>query len=209
MRNTILALLLAMFAPNALAEVRDSAANGFTTVNEVVIAADRAAAWKAAVHGIGQWWSSDHTVSGDAGRLSIEARPQGCFCEHLGGDAGVVHMTVTMVYPEVVLRLTGGLGPLGLMGVEGNMTWEFEDADEMTRVVFTYAVGGYRAEGLDGMADIVDSVIGELLLRLKAYIETGDPEVPYRNSSGMENEGWFAVQDIEVIDEEKPRFFTN
>ena len=40
-------------------------------------------------------------------------------------------------------------------------------------------------------------------------IETGDPETPYRNSSGMEGEGWFAIQDIEVIDDESPRFFTN
>ncbi len=40
-------------------------------------------------------------------------------------------------------------------------------------------------------------------------IETGDPEVPYRNSAGGENESWFAIQDIEVIDEERPRLFTN
>lgn len=40
-------------------------------------------------------------------------------------------------------------------------------------------------------------------------IETGDPEAPYRNSSGMENEGWFAVQDVEVMDDESPRLFTN
>ena len=40
-------------------------------------------------------------------------------------------------------------------------------------------------------------------------IETGDPDVPYHNSTGGENESWFAIQDIEVIDEEHPRFFTN
>ena len=39
-------------------------------------------------------------------------------------------------------------------------------------------------------------------------IETGDPEVPYRNSSGGENESWFAVQDVEVIDD-GPRLFPN
>ncbi|MEX0747446.1 MAG: hypothetical protein WD275_05545 [Rhodothermales bacterium] len=32
-------------------------------------------------------------------------------------------------------------------------------------------------------------------------IESGDPEVPYRNSAGDRNEGWFAVQDIQVIEE--------
>jgi hypothetical protein len=81
---------------------------------------------------------------------------------------------VTFVNPGIVLRLTGGLGPLGLMGVGGNMTWEFFDAEEGTRVRFTYAVGGYRAGGLGAIALPVDYVIGEALQRLKAYIETGD-----------------------------------
>ena len=40
-------------------------------------------------------------------------------------------------------------------------------------------------------------------------IETGDPEVPYKNSTGTENESWFAVQDVEVIDQDKPRLFSN
>lgn len=35
-------------------------------------------------------------------------------------------------------------------------------------------------------------------------IESGDPEVPYKNTAGEENEGWFAVQDIQVIKEGLP-----
>lgn len=160
----------------SLAEVADAESSGFTTINETTIDESRAAVWQAAIHNIDQWWSSDHTISGEASRLSITAKPQGCFCELLGQDAGVVHMTVTMVHPEVIVRLTGGLGPLGLMGVNGNMTWEFEDDDDQTRVKFTYAVGGYRPGGLDGIANAVDGVIGEALLRLKAYIEKGDAD---------------------------------
>lgn len=160
----------------SIADVVDSNANGFTIVNETTIGAPRAEVWLSAIKNVDQWWSSDHTVSGDARRLSISAKPQGCFCEHLGEDAGVVHMTVTTVIPEVVLRLTGGLGPLGLMGVNGNMTWEFDEVDENTGVKFTYAVGGYRPDGLDGMANAVDRVIGEALLRLKAHVEKGDAE---------------------------------
>ena len=178
MRKTILATLLIACVPVASGEVRDAAANGFTTVNEVVIAADRAAVWQAAVHGVGQWWSSDHTVSGDASRMSIDASMQGCLCESLGEHAGVVHLSVTMVNPTVLLRMTGGLGPLGLMGLDGNMTWEFEDAEDGTRVRFTYAVGGYSPSGLDTIAPAVDGVIGEALSRLKRYIETGCPEEP-------------------------------
>ena len=46
-------------------------------------------------------------------------------------------------------------------------------------------------------------------LALVVNIETADPEVPYRNSSGTENEGWFAIQDLEVIQDEGPRWFVN
>ena len=169
-------ILISTFATAASAEVTDSAPGGFTTVNQVIIKASREQAWQAAIKDIGKWWSSDHTVSGDASRLSITPVPQGCFCERFGTGTGVVHLTVTMVNPGVVIRLTGGLGPLGLMGVNGNMTWEFETVDAGTKVKFTYAVGGYRPEGLDEIAGPVDFVIGEALARLKAHIETDDPE---------------------------------
>jgi hypothetical protein len=169
-------VVLVLLAPHATAEVTNSAANGFTTVNEVVIADGRAEAWVAAVGKVGSWWSSDHTVSGDASRMSIKPEMQGCFCESLGEQAGVVHLVVTMVNPTHLLRMTGGLGPLGLMGVDGNMTWEFEDVEGGTRVRFTYAVGGYRVGGLNEIAPAVDFVIGEALGRLKAYVETGNPE---------------------------------
>ena len=168
--------VLALNVSGAFAEVTDAGVGGFVSVHEVIIDASRQDSWKAAIEDIEIWWSSDHTVSGDASRLSITAVPQGCFCEDFGAGAGVVHLTVTMVNPGVVIRLTGGLGPLGLMGVNGNMTWEFDDADEGTKVRFTYAVGGYHPEGLDTMAEPVDFVIGEALARLKAHVENGDLE---------------------------------
>lgn len=163
-------------APVSFAEVQDAAPNGFTTVHTVQIAASRLDAWNAAIGEVGQWWSSDHTVSGDAANLRIDPQLLGCFCEQFGPNAGVVHLTVTMLNPTVLLRLTGGLGPLGLMGVDGNMTWEFADSEDGTSVRFTYAVGGYRAGGLEELAGPVDYVIGEALMRLKAFVETGDPD---------------------------------
>lgn len=178
MRNPVfIALILSVVTcGHAAAAVLDAEAGGFTSVNKATIAASRKAVWQAAVEEIDQWWSSDHTISGEASRLRIDSRPQGCFCEDLGEGAGVVHMTVTMLNPTVLLRLTGGLGPLGLMGVDGNMTWEFSDVAGGTQVTFTYAVGGYRPGGLDTIASPVDDVIAEALLRLKAHIETGNAE---------------------------------
>jgi len=176
MRKTMLVTLLALTATCASAEVSSSAANGFVTVNEVVVADGRAETWVAAVSQVDRWWSSDHTVSGEASRLSIKPEMQGCFCETLGKKAGVVHLVVTMVNPTHLLRMTGGLGPLGLMGVDGNMTWEFEDVEDGTRVTFSYAVGGYSEDGLEKIAPAVDFVIGEALGSLKSYVETGNPE---------------------------------
>jgi uncharacterized protein YndB with AHSA1/START domain len=164
--------LLYTAAEPAAAEVVAASSTGFLVEQEVVIAAERADVWRAAVDEVGSWWSDQLTISGDASRLSIEARPMGCFCESLGGDDGIAHLVVTSVSSNVMLRLSGGLGPLGLMGVSGNMTWEFFDADEGTRVRFSYAVGGFSPDGLDNLAEPVDAVIGDALGLLQAHVES-------------------------------------
>ncbi len=165
-----------MAAPRLSAEVLDASAVGFSTRHTVVIAAPRSEVYRRLVADVGQWWNPDHTVSGNAENLYIEPRAQGCFCEVLGSDAGLVHMTVSFVNPGVMLRLSGGLGPLGLMGVAGNMTFEFDEVDSGTSVTLRYAVGGYRPDGVDALAPAVDAVLVEQLERLKAYVESGTPE---------------------------------
>jgi hypothetical protein len=162
-------LVLGAFANNATAEVIDADKHGFSLVHETIVKADRATAWIAAVENIDKWWNAEHTISGNAALLTIDARPLGCFCEETGG--GVVHLLVTTVSPDVNLRMTGGLGPLGLMGVNGNMTWEFFDHEEGTRIRFSYAVGGYSPDGLDTISGGVDYVIGDALQRLQAYLD--------------------------------------
>lgn len=74
-------LLLVSLADFAGAEVLDAAANGFTVRHTVAVDAERMAVWNAAIDDVGAWWSSDHTVSGDAANLSITATVPGCFCE--------------------------------------------------------------------------------------------------------------------------------
>ncbi len=167
----ILALMFVSICANG--EVLDAAANGFTVKHSIVIEAQQSVVYGSAVDNISQWWDSDHTISGDAGNLYISAEPHGCFCERLGPNAGLIHMTVTFVNPGVMLRLTGGLGPLGLMGVNGNMTWEFEEHDNGTLVTLNYAVGGYLDGGLDAVASAVDGVLIEQFERLKKLVETG------------------------------------
>ncbi len=169
-------VLIALLLPlSAAAEVVDVGPDGFKVEHETYIEADRAAVWRAALD-IGSWWSDDHTISGDAGRMSIDPRPMGCFCEMLGPTDGVAHLTVTTVSTNSMLRMTGGLGPLGVMGASGNMIWEFSDVEgeDMTFVKFSYAVGGYYEGGIASMAEPVDFVIGEALNRLKQHVLTGD-----------------------------------
>jgi len=156
------------------AEVLDSAPNGFTVKNSVVIPADRIAVYQAAMTKVSSWWSSDHTVSGDASNLYMDARVLGCFCERLGEGAGLVHLTISFINPGVLVRFNGGLGPLGLMGVAGNMTWEFETVDQGTLVTIEYAIGGYMPGGLDVVAAPVDGVLFDALARLDAFIQDGD-----------------------------------
>lgn len=168
-------LLAAGMSAGARPEVLDAETNGFTIRHQVLIEADRFSVYGAAVASVGEWWSSDHTVSGDSANLYIDARVSGCFCENLGENAGLVHMAVSFVNPGVIMRFTGGLGPLGLMGVAGNMTWEFDEAETGTVVTLQYAVGGYMPGGLDTVAGPVDGVLIEQMTRLKAFVETGSP----------------------------------
>ncbi len=156
---------------NAYGEVLDAAPGGFTISHQTEVSAGRIEVYNAAVNNIGDWWGDDHTLSGDAGNMYIEARTQGCFCERLGDTGGVVHLVVTFVNPGVILRLSGGLGPLGLMGVSGNMTWEFVDAENGTIVKLNYAVGGYMDGGLDSIAEAVNGVLVKQMTSLKAFVE--------------------------------------
>ncbi|MEM9207846.1 MAG: ATPase [Pseudomonadota bacterium] len=167
----VILMLLSTIAATVRAEVLDAAPGGFSTQSVLETPRSRIEVFDAFVNNIGAWWNPDHTVSGTAEALYLEPRPMGCFCESLGSGAGLVHMTVTFVNPGVLLRLSGGLGPLGLLGTSGNMTIEFEDVDVGTRVTLRYVVGGYAPDGLASLAGPVDSVLGDQLRRFGIFLE--------------------------------------
>jgi len=166
------ALLLAAAA--ASAEVADVADNGFALKQTVTVSAAPDRAWAALVD-VGKWWSSDHTYSGDAANLSLDARPGGCWCEKLPGKAGVEHMTVLFADPGKLLRLKGGLGPLQAMAVSAVMTWTFKPSDKGTVVEITYLVGGYSRGGFKDLAPGVDGVLRSQVERYQRYVDTGKP----------------------------------
>ena len=158
----------------ARAEVVDQAPGGFQVEERVEIAAPADKVW-AALGQWGRWWSSEHTWSKDAKNLTLNLRPGGCLCETLPDGGGVHHMTVIFAAPGKQVMLDGALGPLIYGGATGHLMITLVEKDGKTTLTEVYAVGGYLKGGLGTIAAPVDSVLGQQLGRLKAYVETGKP----------------------------------
>jgi uncharacterized protein YndB with AHSA1/START domain len=168
-------LALSLLAASAPAAVTDSSSGGFSVRHTVEIDASAAEVYRALTKQVSRWWHPDHTFSGDAGNLRMEARGGGCFCEKLDGAGEVRHMAVVYADPGKMLRLSGGLGPLQQVAVAGSMTFTLTEAEGKTTLEFTYTVGGYRPGGLKEWAGAVDGVLGIQIQRLERYVETGTP----------------------------------
>ena len=156
------------------AEVADSSPSGFTLKQSWTIPGTPDSVYKSFLS-IADWWSPTQSWSGDAHNLYIEPKINGCFCEHLpSARSGVRHMEIVYLDPGKLLRITGGLGPLQALSVNGAMTVQFGKFDEQsTKVDVTYAVGGYMDKGLDKIAPSVDSVLREQFVRFKTLLDAG------------------------------------
>ncbi len=168
----MLAALL-LFVPAAHAEVIDSANNGFTVKIAFDVAVPAAKAYSDIVN-VASWWDPEHTFSGKASCLSLDATPGGCFCEKLP-NGGVRHLTVVYADPGKMLRLNGGLGPMQDMAVAGSLNFALADSAGKTTIVMTYKVGGYLPGGVNAMAKPADAMLTGAMQRLKRYIDTGTP----------------------------------
>jgi uncharacterized protein YndB with AHSA1/START domain len=149
--------------------------NGFLVKFEVSVNAPAAKVYDALVGQVGSWWDPQHTYSGDAKNLSIDARPGGCFCEKLPNGGGVEHARVIYFAPREVLRLSGALGPLQGSGVAGTLTFKLTSGTDSTGIQLTYSVGGFIDGGFEKIAPGVESVLRVQLDRLKQFAETGKP----------------------------------
>ncbi|TXH03834.1 MAG: SRPBCC domain-containing protein [Nevskiaceae bacterium] len=175
MRRLRLLVPLILATPLARAEVVAASAAGFEVRDSAVVKAPPDRVYAGLLQ-IGRWWNPQHTWSGDAAHLSLDAKPGGCFCETLPDGGGVRHMTVSFVMPGKLLRLDGALGPLQGEGLAGSMTWSLAPADGGTTLTLDYKVGGYAARPLPEWAGAVDGVLAEQFQRLRRWIETGKPE---------------------------------
>jgi uncharacterized protein YndB with AHSA1/START domain len=174
MARFALVLVGCLAAGPVLAEVADSAANGFTIKIATAIQAPPEDVYRKLIQ-IGGWWDSAHTFSSNSHNLTLDDKPLGCFCEKLGNGGGVRHMQVVFVSPGQTLVMTGGLGPLQSMAVTANLRIQLSKTAGGTKVDVTYAVGGYSPAGLNALAAPVDSVLTQQFARLKNFVERGDP----------------------------------
>jgi uncharacterized protein YndB with AHSA1/START domain len=174
-RGSLGTLALVMLSGTPAQSARQVTSNGFLVKFEVSVNAPAAKVYDALVGQIGSWWDSEHTYSGDAKNLSIDARPGGCFCEKLPNGGGVEHARVIYVGPREVLRLSGAFGPLQASGVAGTLTWKLTSGTDNTRLQLSYSVGGFIEGGFEKIAPAVEGVLRGQLDRLKQFAETGKP----------------------------------
>jgi hypothetical protein len=123
---------------------------------------------------VGSWWDDQHTWSGAARNLTMELRAGACFCEGWAGGS-VEHGHVILAQTNEVLRLNATLGPLQELGVSGVLSFKLAKtaSGEGAQLEVTYRVSGDATHGLDKLAAVVDTVIGEQVARLVRYVETG------------------------------------
>ena len=172
-----IAILLSSFAASAVAEVKQSAADGFFVSFTEPVAANPAKAYTDITQ-VQRWWNSDHTWSGKAANLSLKAEAGGCLCERWSGGSAE-HGHVVMALPGKLLRLETALGPLQEFALKGTLSfWIKSEEDGTTNVTVEYRVNGASASKLDELAPSVDEVLGTQVARLKRYIGTGNPDEP-------------------------------
>lgn len=182
MQKAIAAVLLAL-APFAVphaarADVVASSDSGFVVSGEADIAGQTPAqVWQALIRPQ-DWWSSDHSWSGNAANMTLDPVAGGCFCEAIPGDlpGSAEHMRVVQVRPGELLVMRGSLGPMqgeALAGVLSITLAPLADAAG-TKIAWTYVIGGYARFPLAELAGAVDGVVSEQMTRLQAYRGTAD-----------------------------------
>lgn len=164
------ALLLAAGA--AQAEVKVAEGGVIRIENRAVVKAPPEKVY-AAIGEIGRWWNGAHSYSQNAGNMTLELKPGGCFCEALPGG-GVKHGEVALAWPGMMVRILAALGPLQDEGVGGALTFTLKKVPDGTEIVQTYNIGGLRPQMLQA-APVIDQVVREQLVRLASYVETGKP----------------------------------
>ena len=175
--RTVIASLTLLAATPASAEVVRADPHAFAVRHSVQLVVPAAEAM-AAFTRIAGWWSKDHTYSGNAANLSLDARPGGCFCERFPaknglGGGGIEHLRVTAITPGEDLVLTGALGPLLAEAVTGVMSVHVEKIAGGSRLTLDYRAAGFANGNGTKFAPMVDAMLVEQAKRFRAFAAGG------------------------------------
>lgn len=173
MRYWTLAALAA--ATPAHAEVMSATPTSFVIESTATVAMPPAAVWDVLRAPQG-WWDPEHTYSGAAKNLYLDAQATGCFCERIPeGKGSIEHAHVLYVAPPRMVRLSGALGPLQAEAVVGTLTFKLDAEGTGTKITLSYIVGGTMRQGGEALAPVVDRVLARQLARLAAAADAGKP----------------------------------
>ena len=185
-RTTIAAFALCALAiaSPAAANVHASSDAGFVVRQAALVPASVDETWERLVKPA-QWWSAEHSYSGDAANFRLVPDAGGCFCETIPNasdpigapEGSVEHMRVVFVQKGRALRMKGGLGPLQAEAVNGTLTVMLKPADAGTEILWEYVVGGYMRMPVPTIAKAVDAVLGQQVQNLAEGLG-GDRVVP-------------------------------
>ncbi|MGI9516909.1 MAG: hypothetical protein ACR2NP_07695 [Pirellulaceae bacterium] len=170
LKQIALATCLLLVPVNAQAEITQSAADGFQIVVKQTTSLNPGAAYRVMIEDFANWYDASHSYSGVAENLSLDIA-QHCMLERLPGGGFVRHMEIVYQQPGQVFRMTGGLGPLQEMGINGALTFSFNEVEGGTEITLTYNVTGSSFQQLDKIAVPVDGVLEAQLERLKNYCD--------------------------------------
>lgn len=190
-RASVLLATLFLTTTPAQAEVTAQSENGFAVRHVVTVSVDPDAAF-AMLRTPAKWWDKDHTWTGNADNLYMDAQAGGCFCELIPNEAttesgapqrtlrgSVQHMQIVYVDPGKLLRLSGALGPLQGEALVGTMTIALAPIKGGTRLTFEYVAGGFMRMRPAEIAPAVDGVLGaqasRLGMALGPLVGAGDP----------------------------------
>ena len=156
---------MALVAPTrAPADIVSSSDTHFVLRHEAPSTLSADALWKRLLQPA-SWWHPDHTYSGSAQNLSLDARAGGTWRETWEGGS-VIHGTVLFVKDGSTLRMNAPFGPLQELGAYTIWTITITPADEGSVVVFDEVSNGPPSAGMAEIAKAVDFVKTEAIQRL-------------------------------------------
>lgn len=163
-RHFLLFISCALFSGAATADIVSSGSDHYVLRHEASSELAPEALWERLVN-VASWWHPDHTYSGDAANLSLDASAGGSWREDWD-DGSVIHGQVLYANPPNKLRLEAPFGPLQGMAV--NVVWSIsiQPSESGSLVMFDEIATGSGVSGLEQLAPAVDGVKQEALERL-------------------------------------------